>query len=874
MNFRTTYLLFGFLGVLLVLFVVAVWLGPSTDRETYLLSSAHDEKDKVDANDIVSVTIERTRPTSETLAFQREDKGAEWKMTKPHEYRVEDSTVTSVVNQVLAAKKDMKVPTNAHLGEAGLEPPAAVVTLQSKDGRQWKLNLGNEIKGEQSGIIYVTSSDHPSPAVGVKNNQLDTPFKPVNDFRSKDLMGSYAFDIKSVTLRDGKGADSKNVVMLEETGPSTWKFAQPDLGEADYNGTDAPADAKSPKNVSQLLEAVAGLKVRYKSATDNDFVEDGDDMSKYGLDKDAKGLRIEAKWTPSGKTKSVTDTLLIGKKADDKGEMVYARLESEKNVVKLPAKSLEPFTNLLDDPQVRERMRDHTLVQLDPGKTVDAIDIEGNDGKTFKLRREGKGDFGAAAWKIYREGSPPQTADAAAVDGLLNSLRFADPDTQKKKSVIQDFLPANTPVGKPLAVVTLWVDSLQKEEPKKDDKAEDKKDEKKADAKDAKKDEKKDEKKEAKKETSTEPPKMKPDAKPAYKLTFFLDPTAAQKKGIGVKREQGDKVTLATVPDSLADKVTAGPLAYRDKALPKLEGEVTQVVIDRGGDVWKLKQEKKDGKTSWKIEQPKDLAGGTADGGAVARLTGDLSFLRAEKLLDDKATPELEKKYGLDKPKAKVVLTTTRDGKSEEHAYVFGNDADAGTVYVEMGKDGPLFTVRKDLLSDVQGELRDKAVFNITPAKVKEMKLTGWYDAVGQLLGKPYVLDLEHKGLRDWTLKEASTKTFKQVDVDKAENFLDSVVNLQLKQFLTPKTAAKAEHKLDLEKDNALKIELVVEGEKGAKETYTLTVGGSPTGDNQSFYATSSRLPGEVFLVPSFPFEKVKNKGTEKDSGTPFYFQK
>jgi hypothetical protein len=300
------------------------------------------------------------------------------------------------------------------------------------------------------------------------------------------------------------------------------------------------------------------------------------------------------------------------------------------------------------------------------------------------------------------------------------------------------------------------------------------------------------------------------------------------------------------------------------------------VVLDRGGDVWELKEEKKDGKTSWKIEKPKDLAGGTADAGAVSHITNDLRFLRAEKLLEEKATPDLEKNYGLDKPKAKVILTTTKDGKDEDHVYVFGKDADAGTVYVEMGKDGPLFTVRKDILTDVQGELRDKTVFNFTPAKVKAMKLTGWYDYAGQLLDGPYVLDLEHKGLRDWAIKKASTASFKQVDVDKVENFLDSVVNLQLKQFLTPKTGEKAEHKLGV-KDNALKIELTVEGEKGAKDTkYTLTVGGSPTGDTQSYYATKQvgdAEPGEVFLVPSFPFEKVKNKGADKD-GTPFYFQK
>jgi hypothetical protein len=867
MNFRTTYILFGLLALVLVMLGVALWVGPEKPTSAFLLPSLHNDADPVKSEDIVTLEINRNRPKEETLVFERDPDSKNWKMTQPHALKVESYQVDRLVGQVLDARRDEKAETNSNLKEWGLEPPAEVITLKDKNNREWKLNVGNESPGTDERFVYVTSTDRPSPVSAMKYNQLDVAFKTANDFRTKDLLASYAADIKYVALHDGK----HDPVILAEAGPSHWRFKQPEnFGDAQYNATDAPADAKNPKAVYSLLEALAGLKVAYDPANKvDDFVEDdARDLKKYGLEDGVKDrLSIKVERTVTGKAtdkdKTTSDTLLIGKKADDKGEKVYARLDSDHNVVRLPAKSLEPVTNVLDDKQVLENLRDHNLVEIDAGKTLDALDVQDGSGKTFRLRRlEGKGEFGAAAWKIYRDGMAPQNADAAAVDALVNAL--------KEKHLIQEFLPKNASEGKAVATITLWVDSLEKEEPKKDDKKDEKKDEAKKD--DKKDDKKKDDKKEEKKDPNAEP-KMKAGAKdkPAYRLTFGSGD--AVKKAITVKRQTPDETTVVLVPDRVVDKVTAGPLAYLDKALPKLEGDVTKVVIDRGGEAWELKEEKKNGKTSWKIEKPKELAGGTADAGAVSHITNDLSFLRAEKLLEEKATPDLEKKYGLDKPKAKVVLTTTKDGKNEEHVYVFGNDADAGTVYVEMGKDGPLFTVRKEILTDVQGELRDKTVFNITPAKVKEMKLTGWYDYSGPLLGKPYTLDLEHKGLRDWALKEATTPTFKQVDVDKAENFLDSVVNLQLKQFLTPKTAAKAEHKLDLEKDNALKIELVVEGEKAAKETYTLTVGGSPSGDTQSFYATSSRLPGEVFLVPSFPFEKVKNKGMDKD-GTPFYFQK
>ena len=82
---------------------------------------------------------------------------------------------------------------------------------------------------------------------------------------------------------------------------------------------------------------------------------------------------------PSSKTGEV---LLIGKKADDKGDLYYARLEGEKNVVTVAAKNLKPLRQFLDHP---EEVRDHNLVRLTD--KPDVIDIKRSGDDSVELVR-------------------------------------------------------------------------------------------------------------------------------------------------------------------------------------------------------------------------------------------------------------------------------------------------------------------------------------------------------------------------------------------------------------------------------------------------------------------------------------------------------
>jgi hypothetical protein len=855
MNFNRTWILFGVLLVVVLGSFLVVWLNPPHQvDETYVLPSLHAAENPVTAKDVDSVTVERTAPKSERLVFDHDKETERWSMTEPlalGEYRVDKSAVDRLVDDVINAKRDPKADVNSNLKDWGLDSPAAVITLK-KDNKEYKINLGKKVetKGGQTSVVYVTSSDRPKDVMAVKLNTLDSGFKPVNDFRAKELLAENPGEVQSVTLRDGK---HDTVILQKMTGAGNrWKIAQPSYGEADYEGEAAGTapGGKSEPGVRGLLDVLTALRVQ----NDSDFVsEDKRNLQQYGLDEKSREGRpaIEVKRTAGGfgpdKDKTLDVTLLLGKKVDDKGDQYYAMLKDEQYVVKVAA-NLKPLEAVLENPG---SLRDRDLVHLEEFRT-DVVSLK-NGGGSFEMVKP-QGEF---QWKLYREGQPVQTADESAVRGLLDALiakrlikEFPDPKADDKALGLDQ----------PAAVVSLWVDGVQKEEKKEEPKPEkeaDKKDSAKAgDKKDGKKDEKKDEKKEPKKDPNT-PPKLKSD-KPTVKLTFGKHDRA---KGlVYVRREstgEDASTVTAAVPDSLLDKVTEGPLAYRDKTLPTFTGDATRVVLERNGQTYQLDKEKD--KPDWKLAQPKEWAGRTANRFTAEMIVNDLRRLRAEKLVTEKPTPEQEQQFGLKSPRVKATVTTTgADKKPEEHVYLFGDEVKDSKgavtgVYAREAKSDLVFTVPKHDLELLQGELRDPAVFHFDAAKAKGLKLMGWKS----LFGNPTTIDLERKG-GTWTVKSSQVPL--PLDQNKVEDFVTTLSHLRAEKFLDAKTDPKPE-KMDV-KDDALHVEVNVEGEKDA---FTLTVGGEAP-DKEHYFADSNRLPNEFFLVLKKPFDEARAK--------PAYFAK
>src|SRR5262249_13950782 len=127
-------------------------------------------------------------------------------------------------------------------------------------------------------------------------------------------------------------------------------------------------------------------------------------------------------------------------------------------------------------------------------------------------------------------------------------------------------------------------------------------------------------------------------------------------------------------------------------------------------------------------------------------------------------------------------------------------------------------------------------------------KLSGWLNVSGVL----QTLNLERKLKQSWIAREPQGY---EPEPTTAENFLLTLSNLRAIKFL--KGGLKPEYGLDPKTNKSLLlIEIIVDGEK---EPLKLTIGAANTQD-KAYYATSSNLKDQVFLVAEDTFKRVLEK--------------
>ena len=870
MNLRSVYILFGVLVAVLVVFGLLELAGTKGGAEgKWVLPELHEKGSEVKAGDVERVVLSRYDPgmdQREEIAFIRKD--GEWRMAQPHDLRVNTATVDSLVSQVIQARPDDVKEVSHNLKEIGLSPPHLEVTLH-KGEQSWKLSASRPSSEKGGGTVYVTGGADPKTPLVVRYNDLDNLFKKsYHDYRARDLVSASTFTTSAVSLAGAKGEE----VALEKNAEGQWRFKKPAYGPADFEGDAAsPAPGvtatKGVSGVRDLLDAVTGLQLGPDNA---DFVAEGvppaDLASKYGLDAaKPESLRVAVTSSRLGsgddnKKRETTDVLLVGKKVgakdserkdpkkeaekkddkdakkddkkDDKTEYYFARLESEPAVVRLPAAKFDKLFEALGSP---DRLRDRGLVQADGTRLNkhDALDLKNSSGHVRLRKADG------ADWKLYRDGAA-QPTEPGSVRDLVDALT--------KKKEVKTFVDKEDGLDfdKPAAVVSFWFEGIVKEEKKEDEKKDgDKKD---ADKKDG---DKKDEKKEEKK---PEPSGPKVKEKADVVLTFGK---RDRDKGIVyVRREAGEDKTVVTVADALLDKVTVGPLAFAERKLPTFsEGfehakDVTKLTLARGSATYEIVKEKSGDKAAWKFATPEAVKGRNASEAAVNNALRDLATLRPERLVAEKPPEgELDTLYGLKTPATKATVTVTKDGKAEDWVYLFGKEADGGkNLYAKQGNRDVVFVVPKMTVETVlSGDLRDPIVMSFAMDKVKAVKLSGWKEVTGVVT----VLELERKGEKKWEVKAPAGFN---LDQDIAETFVLGLSNLRADRFVTPKAGAKTA--LD-PAEGGLKVEVTVEGEAKPLE---LAVGAEDPDVKNFYYASGSRLPGDVFLLPKFTFDKAKEK--------------
>lgn len=831
MNFKTTYILFAVLFVVVGVFALTQITHKKPPEDVaYVLPSLHD--DKLEANDITSVQIQTFEPKykPENLTLVRGDQG--WHVEDPN-VRADRTAVDQVIGDVMrAAREENGVDVTSDLKKYGLEPPAAVVTLKKGD-RQWQLNLGDESVGKNNAVVYVTSSDRPKEVMAVRRSNLNALFtretvatakpgaddevdriKTLPDFRSRELLGAGVINlpdtVTQLTLQQAKASP----LVLNKDDEGHWRFTEPNLGPADYDGErGSPGQDQAPSGVRDLLKDLSDLRVatsKDAKSTEGapDFVADNvSDMAKYGLQEDQPAtLKIGLTHTPAKLGQSseakepVTETLLVGNKVDNK---YYARLGGDKSVIKIEADKLNPILLAAKDPDV---LRSRQLVLVEQSK-IDAVDIQDTNG-LIKLRQPEAG-----AWKVTSpQVKDERKADTQSVSGLLSMLTakhqvqsFPNPADQAKYGFEQ-----------PGAVTAwIWENGLEKNESK-----------------------------DAKAAAST---KLRDQQHPTVRLTF------GKKDGpsVYVRREAGGETTFELVPAFVFDKVSQPAIAYLDRTLPTFgNGDVTKLVVERGGETFDMVKSDAKGAPGWKFDQPKDLAGRHADTHNVDQIIGDLRDLAADKLVAENPPQADLDKYGLKSPQVKATLTVKNDKKSENWSYLIGKETDDKTgYYAKEAAHGLVFVVRSPVAEALRAELQDPTVFHFNPEVVNEIKITGWRKAMGFNV----TLDLQRHGTKAWTVKQPDGFDLGQ---EQADAFLAMLSDLRAERFVVRRTGPRPEFKLD-DKDRNLHIEITVEGDK---TPYTLTIGDLDAKDH-AYYAESSTLKGDVFLLPQAQFEKIVDSG-------------
>jgi len=839
MNFKTTYILFGFLAGVFLLLAIALFMDPgAVESSGFLFPSMRSGAQTIQVDDVDRLEIDRKKPNTEKLVFELDPATKRWNQKSPRDTHADKFAIQEVVRQLREAKPDPEADRPSNLAQWGLDDPSAVVNLKKKDSDKIiTLKIGNTSPGVGSAVVYVLSSDRPKEPLAVKKSLLDAIFKNTLAFREKDLLCPSVSDIKSFKLEE----TGKKAIALGKSGESRWKYTEPStFGEADFEGTETPEPLKVSGGVRGLLNNLSNLKVDYRDEKSNDFVEDGAaDLAKYKLDvvKD-KVLSLTVERAEEGdKTSTAKLLVAVGEKVGEAKDKYYAMLDDgRKEVVRIQAANLEPILKLVADP---EGLRDRTLVRLGALDKPDAINLTNSYG-LLEFRRPDQ----AKPWMFYRPGK--DVASAINELNINNLVGLLAQKGQIKSFVDSGAKEADLGLDKPVAQLDIFVegiDKTQKKEEKKDDKkAEPAKD-------DSKKEDKKEEKKDEKK------PEEKKEEKPVLKAG---DPKVrilfGKKEGglIAFKRIADKEVTYGKVAENILDKVQENPLSYLDATIPKFaqtadpsEG-VNKLLIDKSGKLFDVSRDKKE--DPWKIAQPSDKVGKEADANLIRNALAALSNLRPVKIAAEKPSDtDLAKEFGLAPAAIKAVVTLGKDKEAKTFEYLFGKEsADKSGIFAKVTGSDYIFVVDKAALTALEAEFEDMSVFpRLDLAKVEMVKITGWQ----ALLGSPFTIEAELKDLK-WAVKAPAD--FK-LDSAKVQGLLGVLSQLKAEKFITLKTGAKPEQELDLAK-GALQIEFRLQGEK---DTQKLVVGKA---EGASYFATSSRLQGDVFLVPKGIFEAMRGK--------------
>jgi hypothetical protein len=316
----------------------------------------------------------------QTTLLQKTEAG--WQMIEPAKLEADPPEAIGLAQAIANLESVREVVDNpSDLKQFGLAEPQIAVEFKAEGGASGSFKLGN--KNATQGEMYALKGGDDTVFLVSAFQESSFNREPFA-LRDKKIL---KFDReKADTLALVKGASAME---LSRTG-SDWRVVKPVASRSDYSAVEGFITRLSSANMSRLVE------------------EDAKDLAKYGLDKPVMTVTIGA-----GSAKTVLE---VGKTENDQ---TYAKDASRPMVFTVDSTLQTDLNKNFDDYRKKE------LFEFRPfylAKMRAVLDAPAGP-KTYEIEKVAPAKPGDAdTWKVTRVGGASHTADAAAMDDLLNKL--------------------------------------------------------------------------------------------------------------------------------------------------------------------------------------------------------------------------------------------------------------------------------------------------------------------------------------------------------------------------------------------------------------------------------------------------------------------
>jgi len=231
----------------------------------------------------------------------------QWMITKPFKTRAKDAKINYILSVLAALPKgeiiteDQRKARALGLADYGLEKPIYRMAIGSPDKRI-EINIGNISPLKDSIYVQINNSD---TVVATATNLLEIIPRELADIRDPHLLSGAPAYVKKLEIKSQKTP----LILVVKEG-AEWILRKPMLARADW------------LKLSALLDSLFDAQIeQYISDTMTD-------PSLYGLGDDEAIMQIGV-WQNE---KENGEYLLFGKKADEKGNMIYACQRGQSSV--------------------------------------------------------------------------------------------------------------------------------------------------------------------------------------------------------------------------------------------------------------------------------------------------------------------------------------------------------------------------------------------------------------------------------------------------------------------------------------------------------------------------------------------------------------